>query len=67
MIGVTSQTPITYLANVQDVDFVQAGLGWGGGDLVKAVFMSVYCGLAANSKQKHVKKGRCSKTFWPGL
>ena len=25
------------------------GGGGGGGDLVKAVFMSVYCGLAANS------------------
>ena len=42
--------------------------GRGGGEiLVKAVFTSVYLRLAANSIQKHVKKGRCPKTFWPGL
>ena len=35
--------------------------------LFKAVLKSVYCRLAANSIQKHVKKGRCPKTFWPGL
>ena len=43
----------------------------GGRDLVKAVFMSsVYRRLAiktVNSIEKHVKKGRCPKTFWPGL
>ena len=32
-------------------------VGGGGGILVKAVFMSVYLRLAANSIQKHVKKG----------
>ena len=39
MLGVTSQTPFTYLANVKDLNFVR---GVGGGNLVKAVFMSVY-------------------------
>ena len=39
MLGVTSQTPFTYLANVKDLNFVRGG---GGGNLVKAVFMSVY-------------------------
>ena len=29
--------------------------------------MSVYCRLAANSIQNQVKKGRCPKTFRPGL
>ena len=29
--------------------------------------MSVYRRLAANSIQNQVKKGRCPKTFWPGL
>ena len=38
-----------------------------GENLVKAVFMSVYRRLAANSIQNQVKKGRCPKTFWPGL
>ena len=55
MLGVASQTPITYLSNVKEVNFVQAG----GRNLFKAVFRSVYCELAANSIQKHVKKGRC--------
>ena len=36
-------------------------------NLVKAVFMSVYRGLAANSIQNQMKKGRCPKTFWPRL
>ena len=36
-------------------------------NLVKAVFMSVYRRLAANSIQNRIKKGRCSKTFWSGL
>ena len=36
-------------------------------NLVKAVFMSVYRGLAANSIQNQMKKGRCPKIFWPGL
>ena len=40
---------------------------WGGGKtVVKAVFMSVYRRLAINSIEKHLKKGRCPKTFWPG-
>ena len=34
---------------------------------VKAVFLSVYCRLAANSIQKYVKKGRSPRKFWPGL
>ena len=38
-----------------------------GKSLVRAVFMSVYCRLAANSIQNQAKKGRCPKTFWPGL
>ena len=31
------------------------------------VFMSVHCRLAANFIQRHMKKGRCLKTFWSGL
>ena len=67
VLGVTSQTPFTYLVTV--MDHCSGGRGGGGGEknLVKAVFMSVYCRLAANSIQEHVKKGRCPKTFWPGL
>ena len=34
---------------------------------VKAVFLSVYCRLAANSIQKHLKKGKSPRKFWPGL
>ena len=45
------------------VNFVQGG----GKNLVKAVFMSVYRRLAANSIQKHLKKRRCPKTFCPGF
>jgi len=44
-----------------------SGAGRWGKNLVKALFKSVYCKLTANSIQKHVKKGRCPKTFWPGL
>ena len=43
------------------------GRGVGEKNLVKAVFMSVYRGLAANSIQNQMKKGSCPKTFWPGL
>ena len=43
------------------------GGGGGGGNLVEAVFKSVYRRLAASSIQNQVKKGRCPKTFWPGL
>ena len=57
VLGVTSQTPLTYPSNVKDLNFVQGG-GGRGGNLVKAVFKNVYCRLAANSIQKHVKKGR---------
>ena len=47
-------------------------LGGMGKNLVKAVFMSVFCRLASkppasNSIQKHLKKKRCPKTFWPGF
>ena len=48
------------------LNFVEGGAGLGK-NLGKAVFMSVYCRLAVNSIGKHVKKGRCPKTFWPGL
>ena len=55
---VASQTPFTYLAHVKVLNFVRGGGGVGGGViLVKSVFMSVYLRLAANSIQKHVKKG----------
>ena len=64
MLGVTSQTPFTYLVHFKDLNFVCGG---GGGNLVEAVFKSVYRRLAANSIQNQVKKGRCPKTFWPGL
>ena len=59
VLGVTSQTLVTYLAHIKDLNFfgVGGGLGWGK-NLVKPVFMSVYCKLAANSIQKHVKRGR---------
>ena len=59
MLVVTSQTPFTYLANVKPSTLCGVGE-----NLVKAVFMSVYCRLTANSIQKNVKKGRCPK---PGL
>ena len=39
----------------------------GGKTVVKAVFTSVYRRLAVNSIERHVKKGRCPKTFWPGF
>ena len=65
VLGVTSQTPFTYLAHVKDLNFV--GGDGGGGNLVKVVFMSMYRRLAANFTQNHVKKRRCPKTFWPGL
>ena len=58
-----------YLATIKDLNVVQTGgrgVGWRK-NLVKAVFMSVYCRLAANSIQRHVKKGKCPKPFWPGL
>ena len=41
----------------------QLCLGGWGKNLVKAVFMSVYRKLAANSIQNKVKKGRCPKPF----
>ena len=41
----------------------QLCLGGWGKNLVKAVFMSVYRKLAANSIQNQVKKGRCPKPF----
>ena len=53
MLGVKSQTPFTYLC-----------LGGGGGkNLVKAVFMSVYRRLAANSIQKPSEKGEVSQNL----
>ena len=67
MLGVTSQTRFTYFAYAKDLNFVQGGGGGWGENLVKAVSMSVYQRLAVNSIEKHVKKERCPKTFWPGL
>ena len=67
VLDVTSQTLFTYFAYAKNLNFVRGG---GGRDLIKAVFMSVYRRLAiktVNSIEKHVKKGRCPKTFWPGL
>ena len=43
------------------------GVGEWGKNPVKAMLMSVYRRLAANSIQNQVKKGRCPKTFWSGL
>ena len=64
-LGITSQTLCAYFAYVNDLPFVQGG--WGK-NLGKAMFMSVYRRLAVNSiKKKHMKKGMCPKTFWPGL
>ena len=52
VLGVTRQTPFAYLAHIyKDLNFVQSGRGRGE-NLVKAVFMSVYCLLAARSMQK---------------
>ena len=49
VLGVTRQTPFAYLAHIyKDLNFVRSR----GGDLVKAVFMSVYSLLAATSMQK---------------
>ena len=54
VLGVTRQTPFAYLAHIyKDLNFVWSGRG-GGGNLVKAVFMSVYCLLAAHSMQKTI-------------
>ena len=64
MLGVTSQTLFTYFAYAKDLNFVQGGVAK---NLIKAVFMSVCGSLAENSIEKHVEKGRCPKTFWPGL
>ena len=58
VLAVTSQTLVTYLAHIKDLNFVGGGGGGWGKNLVKPVFMSVYCKLAANSIQKHVKRGR---------
>ena len=41
--------------------------GVGEGNLSKAMSISAYCQLATNSIQKHVKKGKCPKTFRPRL
>ena len=47
-LGVTSQTLCAYFAYVKDLNFVQ----WGWGEnLGKAMFMSVYRGLAVNSTE----------------
>ena len=47
-LGVTSQTLCAYFAYVKDLNFVQGG--WGE-NLGKAMFMSVYRGLAVNSTE----------------
>lgn len=47
-LGVTSQTLCAYFAYVKDLNFVQGG--WGE-NLGKAIFMSVYRGLAVNSTE----------------
>ena len=52
----------TYLATVKDLN---CSGRWG--KIIEAFFKSVLCRLAENSIQKHVKKGRCPKTFFPGL
>ena len=59
VLSATSQTLFTNFAYAKDLNFVQGGGG---------MFMIVYHHrLAVNSIEKHVKKGRCPKTFWPGL
>ena len=43
-------------------------MGWLGAKSYGRVYESVlHCRLAANSIQKHIKKGRSPKTFFPGL
>ena len=39
----------------------------GGGEKLLRPFLSALCRLAENSIQKHLKKGRCPKTFFPGF
>ena len=63
MLGVTNKTLFTYFAYAKDLNFVRGG-EW---RKILFVFMSVCRSLAVNSIEKHVKKGRCPKTFWPGL
>ena len=51
VLDVTRQTPFAYLAHIyKDLNFVRSGRG--GGNLVKAAFMSVYCLLAPHFMQK---------------
>ena len=52
VLGVTSQTPFTYLAQVIDLNFVQGG---GGETLLGPVYECVLT-VAANSIQKRVKR-----------
>ena len=60
-----------YKSNAFDISCTLYGpqlcLAGVGENLVKAMFMSMYRRLAANSIQNQVKKGRCPNTFWPGL
>ena len=62
MLGVTTQTPFTYLVHFKDLNFVLGGGGWGK-NLVKAVFMCVYRRLAANSIHKASEKGEVSQNL----
>lgn len=54
VLGVTSQTPFTYLAQAIDLNFVQGG---GGETLLGPVYECVLP-VAANSIQKCVKRGK---------
>ena len=59
----------THLWKVMDhnKNLISGRRGRLGRNLGKAVLMNLYYWLAANSKQKHVKKRKCSRTSWPGL
>ena len=54
VLGVTSQTPFTYLAQVIDLNFVQGG----GGETLLALVYECVLLVAANSIQKCVKRGK---------
>ena len=59
MLGVTNQTPFTYLAHVKDLNFVRGvggGLLWGN-NLVKTMFMSVYHKVSCKFHTKTYEKG----------
>ena len=62
MLGVTSQSPFTYVATAKYLNFVQGGGGWGK-NLVKALFVSVYRRLSCKFHTKTREKGKVSQNL----